>query len=78
MATLEREKLRTDRMKIRAERPRPVVTFFGNVFGWVGNLLTPVTSWWGFIGEIPKLFYVVIVCFVALVVLQFLKLFKRK
>ena len=58
-----------------------MLTWLGNALNstgsFFGNLVSPITSWWGFVGEIPTLIIVGIVCGVCLVVIQFLKLFKR-
>jgi len=57
-------------MKVRANGPHPIRDFFGGI-------LTPVRGWWGLINQIPNLVYVGVACFVALVCVQVLKLFKR-
>jgi hypothetical protein len=55
---------------LNATRPRPFLDF-------VGGLFRPACNWFGLIGDIPKLIYLAVACVVLLVVIQFLKLFKR-
>jgi hypothetical protein len=72
-ARIERERIRAERLKQREERPHPLRTFFGSLFGFFGSVFAPVFAWWEFVGMIPVLAYLSFGLVVLLVLLEVFK-----